>query len=96
MSAELSRCVAAVQQNRHFVASRINAPAVVRRRRVYFGPFRNNPENNGVDQIVTRPPMRYTADTLRELTICARLQWAFGGSPWLPNYEQRMRENGKR
>jgi len=26
-----------------------------RRRRVYFGPFRNNPENNGVDQIVTRP-----------------------------------------
>ena len=24
------------------------------RRRVYFGPFRNNPENNGVDQIVTR------------------------------------------
>ena len=28
-----------------------------RRRRVYFGPFRNNPENNGVDQIVTRPPV---------------------------------------
>ena len=26
-----------------------------RRRRVYFGPFRNNPDNNGVDQIVTRP-----------------------------------------
>jgi len=26
-----------------------------RRRRVYFGPFRNNPENNRVDQIVTRP-----------------------------------------
>jgi len=25
-----------------------------RRRRVYSGPFRNNPENNGVDQIVTR------------------------------------------
>ena len=29
-----------------------------RRRRVYFGPFRNNPENNGVDQIVTRPSVR--------------------------------------
>ena len=27
------------------------------RRRVYFEPFRNNPENNGVDQIVTRPPV---------------------------------------
>ena len=26
-----------------------------RRRRVYSGPFRNNPENNGVDQIVTGP-----------------------------------------
>jgi len=26
-----------------------------RRRRFYFGPYRNNPENNGVDQIVTRP-----------------------------------------
>ena len=25
------------------------------RRRVYFGPFRNNTENHGVDQIVTRP-----------------------------------------
>ena len=29
-----------------------------RRRRVYFGPFRNNPDNNGVDQIVTRPQTR--------------------------------------
>jgi len=38
-------------------------------------------------------PMRYTAGTLWELAICARRQWAFGGSPWLPNYEQRMREN---
>ena len=26
-----------------------------RRRRVYFGPFRNNPNNNGMDQIVTLP-----------------------------------------
>ena len=26
-----------------------------RRRRVYFGPYRNNPDNNGVDQIVTLP-----------------------------------------
>ena len=26
-----------------------------RRRRVYFGPYRNNPENNGMDQIVTLP-----------------------------------------
>jgi len=26
-----------------------------RRRRVYFGPYRNNPDNNGVDQIVTVP-----------------------------------------
>jgi len=49
MSAQLSRCVAVY--SRHFVASRINAPVVV----VVFGPFRNNPENNGVDQIVTRP-----------------------------------------
>jgi len=29
-----------------------------RRRRVYFGLFRNNPENNGVDQIVTQPHER--------------------------------------
>jgi len=35
-----------------------------RRRRVYFGPFRNNPENNGVDQIVTRP--------FRQLALIAR------------------------
>ena len=34
------------------------------RRRVYFGPFRNNPENNGVDQIVTRP--------FRQLALIAR------------------------
>jgi len=26
-----------------------------RRRRVYFGPYRNNPDNNGMDQIVTLP-----------------------------------------
>jgi len=26
-----------------------------RRRRVYSGPLRNNPENNGMDQIVTLP-----------------------------------------
>ena len=25
------------------------------RRRVYFGPYRNNPDNNGMDQIVTLP-----------------------------------------
>ena len=49
MSAQISRCVAVY--SRHFVAPRINAPVVV----VVFGPFRNNPENNGVDQIVTRP-----------------------------------------
>jgi len=24
-----------------------------RRRRVYFGPYRNNPDNNGMDRIVT-------------------------------------------
>jgi len=53
MSAQLSRCVAVY--SRHFVASRINAPRRRRRRRVYFGPFRNNPENNGVDQIDTIP-----------------------------------------
>ena len=36
-----------------------------RRRRVYFGPFRNNPENNGVDQIVTRPfAVPVTRDTM--------------------------------
>jgi len=39
--------------------------------------------------------MRYTAGALRELAICVRRQWAFGGSPWLPNYEQRMCENGR-
>ena len=54
MSARLSRCVAVY--SRHFVASRINArPRRRRRRRVYSGPFHDNPENNGVDQIVTRP-----------------------------------------
>ena len=26
-----------------------------RRRRFYFGPYRNNPDNNGMDQIVTLP-----------------------------------------
>ena len=31
------------------------------RRRVYFGPFRNNPDNNAVDQIVTRPAGYTTA-----------------------------------
>ena len=54
MSAQLSRCVAVY--SRHFVASRINArPRRRRRRRVYFGPYRNNPDNNGMDQIVTLP-----------------------------------------
>jgi len=38
-----------------------------RRRRVYFGPFRSNPENNGVDQIVTRPSVR----VFRRLTAAA-------------------------
>jgi len=28
-----------------------------RRRRVYFGPYRNNPDNNGMHQIVTIPPI---------------------------------------
>ena len=57
MSAQLSRWVAVY--SRHFVASRVNArPRCRRRRRVYSEPFRNNPENNGVDQIVTRPYMR--------------------------------------
>ena len=32
------------------------------RRRVYFEPFRNNPENNGVDQIATRPPIDRAAE----------------------------------
>jgi len=68
MSAQLSRWVAVY--SRHFVASRINAPAVVftldhfvtTQRTIGWtkslrdpGPFRNNPENNRVDQIVTRP-----------------------------------------
>jgi len=50
MSAQLSRCVAAYSgiSSRHASTPRC-------RRRVYFGPFRNNPENNGVDEIVTRP-----------------------------------------
>ena len=59
MSAQLSRCVAVY--SRHFVASRINARPRRRRRRrrrVDFGPFRNNPENSGVDRIVTRPRRR--------------------------------------
>ena len=58
MSAQLSRCVAVY--SRHFVASRINARPRRRRRRrrVYVGPHRNNPENNGMDQIVTRPSER--------------------------------------
>ena len=54
MSAQLSRCVAVY--SRHYVASRINQrPRRRRRRRVYFGPYRNNPDNNGMDQIVTLP-----------------------------------------
>jgi len=54
MSAQLSRCVAVY--SRHFVRRVTHQrPRRRRRRRVYFGPFRNNPENNGVDQIVTRP-----------------------------------------
>ena len=57
MSAQLSRCVAVY--SRHFVASRINArPRRRRRRRVYFGPYRNNPDNNGMDRIVTLPVER--------------------------------------
>ena len=36
-----------------------------RRRRVYFVPFRNNPDNNGMDQIVTRPvnPLPFVPQT---------------------------------
>ena len=41
----------------------------LRRRRVYFGPFRNNSENNGVDQIVTRPDNRRSIhDVMSHLT----------------------------
>jgi len=57
MSAQLSRCVAVY--SRHFVASRINHQRPRRRRRrrrVYFGLYRNNADNNGMDQIVTLPP----------------------------------------
>jgi len=54
-SAQLSRCVAVY--SRHFVrhVTHQRPRRRRRRRRVYFGPFRNNPENNAVDQIVTRP-----------------------------------------
>ena len=34
-----------------------------RRRRVYFGPYRNNPDNNGMDQIVTLPVERPSSRT---------------------------------
>ena len=40
-----------------------------RRRRVYFGPFRNNPDNNGMDQIVTLP------FTTRRLTVVLVLHY---------------------
>ena len=73
MSAQLSRSVAVY--SRHFVASRINARPRRRRRRrrVYFGPFRNNADNNGVDRIVTRRQIftactRHGRDT--RLTSC--------------------------
>ena len=36
-----------------------------RRRRVYFGPYRNNPDNNGMDQIVTIPLSPY-----RDPSVC--------------------------
>ena len=36
-----------------------------RRRRVYFGPYRNNPDNNGMDQIVTLPFVRCERDLMR-------------------------------
>jgi len=39
-----------------------------RRRRVYFGPFRNNPDNNGVNQIVTRPQI-FTACSRTVVTL---------------------------
>ena len=54
MSVQLSRCVAVY--SRHFVRRVTHQrPRRRRRRRVYFGPFRNNPNNNGMDQIVTLP-----------------------------------------
>jgi len=50
-----------------------------RRRRVYFGPYRNNPDNNGMDQIVTLPgralnargSRRRPARRIRRGAICA-------------------------
>ena len=74
MSAQLSRCVAVY--NRHFVASRINAPAVVAA--VVFT----------LDHFVTTQttmggPNRYSTVVTSELQS-RRLQF-FRTVPWLPN-----------
>ena len=69
-SAQLSRCVAVY--SRHFVRRVTHQrPRRRRRRRVYFGPFRDNPDNNGVDQIVTRPlcPSRSRSGALSDTAI---------------------------
>jgi len=53
MSAQLSRCRGIQSAFRRVTHQR---PRRRRRRRlVYFGPYRNNPDNNGMDQIVTLP-----------------------------------------
>jgi len=40
-----------------------------RRRRVYFGPYRNNPDNNGMDQIVTLPCRNLSGGLLTWLLV---------------------------
>ena len=87
MSAQLSRCVAVY--SRHFVASRINAPAPTTQPSfrytpgikgnlpcvtLPFGPFRNNPDNNG-----------WTKSLLdRRYQRAAVASQFFRTVPWLP------------
>jgi len=56
-----------------------------RRRRVYFGPYRNNPDNNGMDQIVNLA--MFTMD--RTVT-----QSSTGRMPFLPPNQQRQSSEG--
>ena len=43
-----------------------------RRRRVYFGQYRNNPDNNGMDQIVTLPYQPISSVTSMSATMTER------------------------
>ena len=48
----------------------------------YFGPFRNNPDNSGMDQIVTLPPDE-SAGSFHEVLISGielKIRWKYPNS----------------